>query len=456
MYCGGNRITAWKITMTTANKIRSIFILAGDILALYLSLFLALVIRYGSEFDRFIGQHLMPFSFLFVPWLLVFYMAGLYDQGRLRNNMEFLKTLSLAIAVNAVLAMFFFYLIPYFGITPKTNLLIFLLIFAALEVTWRRSFNKFTASFQSKTKIVLVGSGRAAEEISAFVKENSQLGYKISIRLKDLSPLKSIADWEKLASDNEIDLIVIPRHIKNEPEASKIFYRLMTFGVRVIDIPAFYEIVFQKIPLDEVSEEWFLDEIIEKEELYRGFKRIIESVLALTIFVMLLPLEIIIAILVKLSSPGQAIYSQVRVGLNRKEFVIYKFRTMKVNEKHSWPGEDDKRITAVGKFLRKTHLDELPQLLNIIKGDISFVGPRPDFVDFYKDLEKTIPHYSVRTLVRPGVTGWAQVNYPITASLEQTKERLAYDLYYIKNHSIALDIAIIAKTIKVLLTAQGR
>ena len=129
---------------------------------------------------------------------------------------------------------------------------------------------------------------------------------------------------------------------------------------------------------------------------------------------------------------------------------------MKVNEKHSWPGEDDKRITAVGKFLRKTHLDELPQLLNIIKGDISFVGPRPDFVDFYKDLEKTIPHYSVRTLVRPGVTGWAQVNYPITASLEQTKERLAYDLYYIKNHSIALDIAIIAKTIKVLLTAQGR
>ena len=456
MYCGGNRITAWKITMTTANKIRNIFILAGDVLALYLSLFLALVIRYGSEFDRFIGQHLMPFSFLFVPWLLVFYMAGLYDQGRLRNNMEFLKTLSLAIAVNAVLAMFFFYLIPYFGITPKTNLLIFLLIFAALEVTWRRSFNKFTASFQSKTKIVLVGSGRAAEEISSFVKENPQLGYKISIRLKDLSPLKSIADWEKLASDNEIDLIVIPRHIKNEPEASKIFYRLMTFGVRVIDIPAFYEIVFQKIPLDEVSEEWFLDEIIEKEELYRGFKRIIESVLALTIFVMLLPLEIIIAILVKLSSPGQAIYSQVRVGLNRKEFVIYKFRTMKVNEKHSWPGEDDKRITAVGKFLRKTHLDELPQLLNIIKGDISFVGPRPDFVDFYKDLEKTIPHYSVRTLVRPGVTGWAQVNYPITASLEQTKERLAYDLYYIKNHSIALDIAIIAKTIKVLLTAQGR
>ena len=430
--------------------------MAGDILALYLSLFLALIIRYGSEFGRFTDQHLMPFSIIFVPWLLVFYVAGLYDPRRLRNNINFVKTLSLAIAMNAVIAMFFFYLIPYFGITPKTNLLIFLAVFAAVEIIWRRSFNRLTASFRPNVKIGLVGSSAAAEEIYAFIEENSQLGYKISFRIKEHSSLKSTDDWEKLAKENDVNLIVIPRHIKNESGASKIFYRLMTSGVDVIDIPAFYEIIFQKIPLDEVSEEWFLDEIITRERLYGGLKRMVESVLALALFIVLLPLEIIIVVFVKLSSRGPVIYSQLRIGLNRKEFVIYKFRTMKVNEKHGWPGEDDKRITAVGKILRKTHLDELPQLLNIIKGDISFVGPRPDFVDFYKDLEKTIPHYSVRTLVRPGVTGWAQVNYPITASLEQTKERLAYDLYYIKNHSVVLDIAIILKTIKVLLTAQGR
>jgi len=438
---------------------RRIFLIIGDLLVLYLALFLALIARYGGEFGRFSDQHIIPFSIIFIVWLSVFYVAGLYDPKRLRNNIEFLKTLLLAIIVNAVLAMLFFYLVPYFGITPKTNLFIFIVVFAALEVIWRRSFNRLALSFQVKIKIALVGSGKAAEEISKFIEENPQLGYKLAVHLKsgkESFPLETTGDWKKFIEKNGIDMIVIPRNLKNEPHAAKIFYGLMTLNVEIIDLPAFYESVFKKIPLDEVGEEWFLDEIIGKERIYGGVKRIIETVLAFVLFVVLLPVEIIVAVLVKLFSPGPAIYSQIRVGLNRKEFVIYKFRTMKVNEKHGWPGEDDKRITLVGKFLRKTHLDELPQLLNIIKGDISFVGPRPDFVDFYKDLEKTIPHYSVRTLVRPGVTGWAQVNYPITASLEQTKERLAYDLYYIKNHSVALDIAIIAKTIKVLFTAQGR
>ncbi len=437
---------------------KRISLIIGDLLVLYFALFLALIIRYGSEFGKFAEQHLTPFSIIFIIWLIVFYVAGLYDPKRLRNNIEFLKTLLLAIAVNAILAMLFFYLVPYFGITPKTNLFVFLAIFTILEIIWRRSFNRFTLSLQTKTKIALVGSGKAADEISEFIKENPQLGYKLAIRLKsEISsfPFKTTDDWKKIVEENGVNLIVIPQNLKNEPHAAKIFYGLMALNVEIVDITSFYESIFKKIPLDEVGEEWFLDEIIGKERIYGGVKRIIETVLALVLFIVLLPVEIIVAVLVKLSSTGPAIYKQVRVGLNRKEFVIYKFRTMKVNEKHSWPGEDDKRITLVGKFLRRTHLDELPQLLNIIKGDISFVGPRPDFVDFYKDLERKIPHYSVRTLVRPGVTGWAQTNYPITASLEQTRERLAYDLYYIKNHSAAMDIAIIAKTIKVLFTAQG-
>lgn len=445
--------------MKTGNKIKNIFILGGDILALYLSLFLALIIRYGSEFGKFTDQHLVPFSIVFVLWLLVFYVAGLYDQRRLRNDIDFLKTLSLAITINAILAMFFFYLIPYFGITPKTNLLIFLAVFAVIEIIWRRSFNRITVSISDKTKIALVGSSRSAEEISDFIKENPQFGYEVATWLKnkeDFSYLKEISDWENLIKKNDIDLIVIPRYFKNEPGAAKIFYRLLTLGIDIVDIPAFYETIFNKIPLDEINEGWFLEEIVRKERMYVGVKRMIEAVLALILFILLLPFEILTALLVKISSPGPMICPQIRVGLNRKEFVIYKFRTMISCNESGWIGKKDKRITLVGKFLRRIHLDELPQLLNIIKGDISFVGPRPDFVDFYKDLEKTIPHYSIRTLVRPGVTGWAQVNYPITASLEQTKERLAYDLYYIKNHSAILDIAIIFKTIKVLLTAQGR
>ncbi len=434
-------------------------LLIGDLAVLYLGLLLTLVLRYGSNFGKFTDAHLAPFSALFVLWLIVFYVSGLYDPRRLRNNIDFLKTLSLAIAVSAVISTLFFYFVPYFGITPKTNLLIFTIVFAILEATWRSSFNKLTAGFYPKTRVALIGSSRAAEEIYDFVGKNPRLGYEISIFVREnekSSSLKRASNWEKFVRENGIDLIVIPRRFKNETDAAKIFYGLLTLGVDVTDLPTFYETIFQKVPLDEVNEEWFLDEIVEKEKFYDNLKRGIELALAIIIGIALLPIEIIAAALVKISSPGPAIYKQTRVGRNREKFTIYKFRTMKINEAHKWPEENDRRITRVGKFLRRTHIDELPQLINIIKGDVSFVGPRPDFVDFYENLEKSIPHYSIRTLVRPGVTGWAQVKYPITASLEQTRERLAYDLYYIKNRSVALDIVIIVKTIKVLFTAQGR
>ncbi len=440
--------------MTTANKIRNLFILAGDILALYLSLFLALFIRYSSEFGRFTDQHLMPFSFIFVPWLLVFYVAGLYDQRRLRNDIDFLKTLSLAITINAVLAMFFFYLIPYFGITPKTNLLIFLAVFAVIEIIWRRSFNRMTVSISDKTKIALVGSSRSAEEISDFIKENPQLGYEVATWLKnkeDFSYLKEISDWENLIKKNGIGLIIIPRYFKNEPEAAKIFYRLLTLGIDIVDIPAFYETIFNKIPLDEINEEWFLDEIVEKEKSYSSIKRGVEFALALALGIVLLPLEILIAVLVKITSAGPVIYKQVRVGENGKEFLLYKFRTMRIDAESNgpkWAEKNDSRATAIGGLLRHTHLDELPQLANIIKGEISFVGPRPERPEFTKVLRGKIPHYEVRHLIKPGVTGWAQVNYRYGASEEDAAEKLKYDIYYLKNRSLILDVAIVLKTLK--------
>lgn len=440
--------------MKPINKIKNIFIFAGDILALYLSLFLALVLRYGSDFGRFTDQHLMPFTVIFVPWLLVFYIAGLYDPRRLRNNMEFLKTLSLAITVNAALTMFFFYLIPYFGITPKTNLLIFLIVFAMIEIVWRRSFNKTMASFQAKTKVALIGSSRSAEEISEFIKNNPQLGYEITAWLKnkeDFSSLKGISEWKNFIDENGIDIIVIPRYFKNEPEAAKIFYKLLTLGEDIVDIPSFYETIFQKIPIDEISEEWFLDEIVEKEKFYDNFKRWIEMFFALTLGIILLPFEILIAILVKITSAGPAIYKQVRVGENGNEFVLYKFRTMRTDAEANgpkWAGEKDPRATAMGSFLRHTHLDELPQLVNIIKGEISFVGPRPERPEFTKILQEKIPHYDVRHLIKPGVTGWAQINYRYGASEEDAAEKLRYDIYYLKNRSAILDMAIVLKTLK--------
>lgn len=454
MYCGGSLTTALKHTMKTGDKIKKLLILAGDILAFYLSLFLMLVLRYGSEFGRFIDKHFFPFTIIFVLWLWVFYASGLYDSKRLRNNIDFLKTLWLAIVVSAVLAMLFFYFVPYFGITPKTNLFIFFVIFTVLEIIWRRSFNKFTVSFQSKTKIALVGSSRAAEEISSFVKENPQLGYELTVWLKnkeDFSSLKKIGDWEKLANKNSVDLIVIPRYFKNEPETAKIFYKFLTFGVEIMDLPAFYEIIFQKIPLEEINEEWFLNDIVEKEKFYDNFKRWLEFAFAFSLGIILLPLEILITILVKITSAGPVIYKQVRVGENGEEFVLYKFRTMRTDAESGgpkWAEKNDRRVTAIGGFLRYTHLDELPQLVNIIKGEISLVGPRPERPEFTKVLREKITYYDVRHLIKPGVTGWAQINYRYGASEEDATEKLKYDIYYLKNRSLILDIAIILKTLK--------
>lgn len=446
--------------MKTSNKIKSYFILIGDIITLYLSLFLALILRYGSNYGKFIDLHFLPFSIIFVLWLLVFYVSGLYDPKHLRNNIDFLKTLWLAIAISAALAMFFFYLIPYFGITPKTNLFIFFAIFATVEIIWRRSFNRLTASLQSKTKIALVGSSKATEEISAFIKENPQLGYEISIWLKNkenFSSLKDINDWKKLIDENGIDLIVIPRYFKNEPEAAKIFYRLLTLGIDISDIPAFYEIIFQKIPLDEVNEEWFLGEIVEKEKFYDNIKMAFEFVSAVLLFVALIPIEILIALSIKLFSRGPVIYSQVRIGKNGEKFVLYKFRTMKTDAESNgakWAETNDPRVTPFGRLLRSTHLDELPQLMNIAKGEISFVGPRPERPEFVSVLSEKISYYDTRHLVRPGITGWAQINYRYGASEEDAAEKLKYDIYYLRNRSLILDIAIVLRTLKLFFVNQ--
>ncbi|MDO8664774.1 MAG: sugar transferase [Candidatus Liptonbacteria bacterium] len=436
-------------------KIKKVLILAGDVLVLYLSLLLTLIARYGTDFyGKFIDQHFSPFTIIFVIWLWVFYISGLYDSKRLRNNIDFLKTLWLAIAVSAVLAMLFFYLIPYFGITPKTNLFVFLVIFATLEIIWRRFFNRATASSRAKTKIALVGSSRATEEISSFVKENPQLGYELTVWLKnkeDFSSFKKIGDWEKLANKNGVDLIVIPRYFKSEKEMAKIFYKLLTLDIEIMDLPVFYETIFQKIPLGDVNEEWFLNEIVEKEKFYDNLKKGVEFVLAFALGITLLPLEILIAFLVKLSSRGPIIYKQTRVGKNGREFVIYKFRTMRADaEKNGpqWAETGDKRITLIGKFLRYSHLDELPQLLNIVKGELSFVGPRPERPEFVKILREKIPYYDVRHIIKPGVTGWAQINYRYGASVEDAARKLEYDICYIKNRSLLLDIAVILKTFK--------
>ncbi len=233
-------------------------------------------------------------------------------------------------------------------------------------------------------------------------------------------------------------------------------------GMRPMNLTDYYELKWQKVPVYFLQKSWFV--FSEGFQLFQNpmglrFKRVSDFLSGCLLMVMASPFMLLTFILVKLDSPGPAIYKQVRTGENNRAFTIYKFRSMRVDAEKGgaqWASKNDDRVTRVGKFIRKTRLDELPQIWNVIKGDMSFVGPRPERPEFNKELEKEIPHYQLRHLLKPGVSGWAQVMYPYGASKKDATEKLKYELFYIKNYSILLDIVIIFKTIRVMLGGKGR
>lgn len=232
-------------------------------------------------------------------------------------------------------------------------------------------------------------------------------------------------------------------------------------GAMVVDIRSFYEHVVQRLPLSQINDEWLLQTegfSLNTRGSLRRLKRALDVLISLSLLLLTLPLTLLTALLVRLESPGPVIYRQDRVGLHEKEFTVYKFRSMCSDaEKNGavWAAQNDARVTRVGKIIRKTRIDELPQLWNVLKGDMSFIGPRPERMPFVRELKKTIPYYGLRHTVKPGLTGWAQVCYPYGASEDDARRKLEYDLYYIKNMSILLDINIIFKTIGVVLFPRG-
>jgi len=231
-------------------------------------------------------------------------------------------------------------------------------------------------------------------------------------------------------------------------------------GIDVFDAPTFYEQLTGKLLLENITPGWFVfSNGFKLTHTIRFCKKIIDKILATIGLIITFPLFPLIAVAVKISSPGPVFFKQVRTGLHEKQFLLYKFRTMRSDAEAGtgavWAQDNDPRVTSIGKFLRKSRLDELPQLYNVLKGDMSFIGPRPERPEFVETLKQQIPYYSHRHFVKPGITGWAQIKYPYGASVEDAVEKLRYDLYYIKNLSITLDLLIFFETIKVILFSRG-
>ncbi|HEX4104098.1 MAG TPA: sugar transferase [Candidatus Paceibacterota bacterium] len=439
------------------NKTKLFLLFLGDVVMLYAALFATLALRYGGGFwEEFEDVHAVPFSILFIFWLLIFYVAGLYDLRRLRNNLDFLKTLALSLVATAVISILAFYLIPELGIAPKTNLFIFIVIFAVIEIFWRRLFNRLTESGEAPNRTLLVGSGTTAEEAAMTVEGNPQLGYTIAAHMTEDEASGAPAHLEKVVAAHRVNLIVVPRALKRKAALAPELYKLFGTGITIIDLDNFYEIIMRKVPLGDVEEAWFLENIENAAKFYDPFKRALEFLVALVGGVILLPIELLIALIVAVTSRGPVLIRQKRVGALGREFTLYKFRSMVAlapdgqaeTKGAEWARPGDLRVTPFGRFIRASHLDELPQFWNVIRGDISFVGPRAERPEFVRDLKAKIPFYEVRLLVKPGVTGWAQLNHRADLSLDDVKQKLQYDVYYLKNRSPILDVAIVLKTLK--------
>jgi exopolysaccharide biosynthesis polyprenyl glycosylphosphotransferase len=435
----------------------TIFLLGlGDLCIMYAGLFLVLALRSPENFwNEFLYHHALPFSIMFAAALLIFYIAGLYSIRRLRNSLEFFKTLFLTYFTILVIAVLFFYFVPTIaGIAPKTNLFLYMGFFIILETAMRRFFNRLIALSASKIRLVLLGRNQAEKEIELAVAESPQLGYEIVHRIEN----ETIFPEEIAAFVHQYkpDMVIVPHHLKKNSGVARVFYELLISGVVVQDSTLFFETLLKRIPVAELEEEWFLEHLANHERFYDSLKRAMEFFFACVLGIVLIPLVALIALLIVLTSRGPMLIRQTRVGRDGTLFTLLKFRSMVALAANGfaetngaqWSSGNDTRVTPLGRLLRASHLDELPQLGNIIRGDLSFVGPRPERPEFVEMLKKEVPFYETRHLILPGVTGWAQLNYRYGSSVEDAVKKLEYDLYYLKNRSLVLDAAIVLRTLK--------
>lgn len=442
-------------------RLKIFLLFISDIFILYAALGLALFIRYSiverdiSMFYNFIPLHLTPFTIIFVFWLIIFWAAGLYDIVKLRNEEIFYKTLLVAFGINAAIATAFFYLVPYFIIAPKTNLFIDLALTLVLLYLWRQYFNRW-ARESLRIHLVFLGSNNEVMELKEFLYKNPQLG----LRVDGILAPDNFSELSNLWQTKKFSLIVSAKKFGQGEELTGALFEYFKKGVTISDLDKFYETVTKRVPISIIKEVWFFQNISEIERgFYETIKRIFDILLGLIFAVTTILIFPIVAALIKIFDPGPIFYRQTRVGKNGKIFTLIKFRSLPAEKNiyHSMRKPNEETITPFGRFLRKSHWDELPQVWNILKSEMSFIGPRPEKPEFAERLSQEIPFYEMRQLIKPGIAGWAQLHNPNAGpSLKETVEKLQYDLYYIKNRSVFLDLSIVLKTLRILLSGAGK
>ena len=390
-------------------------------------------------------------AMIIVSALIAYYIANVYNVA---TNKYKLKDMTTVIVINGILmtvTTFSKIFTFYEGIVLFGIITIFQIAFRYIVIM----------GVVEKERVVFVGENDYTEDLLESVKKDGQYVFVTSLNNTDMKTLgKEILE---LYNTKKFDVLVdFTDKLLRDPKITEKLLQYKLEGLQYYNYLEFYETYENKLPISHLSPKWFLENTgfeIYHNNFNLKAKRLLDLLFALLIGIFAAPVIVLAAIIVKLESKGPIFFIQERIGEGNKKFNIVKFRSMTTDAEKDgpqWASKNDNRVTKFGKIMRAMRIDELPQLWNVLRGEMSFVGPRPEREYFIQQLEKEIPYYNLRHTVKPGLTGWAQVMYPYGASVEDAYRKLQYDLYYIKHHSIPFDVKVLLKTVTIVIFGKGR
>jgi len=450
-------------------RLLGLLLFLGDLLVILSTAILSFRIK-GRNYEFAEKNWLLILIFL-VVYPTIFYFFELYDINLRLTKLRYLTRIIAIDAVGIISILILGYIL-YIEIV-RGFLILWGVNFIILFLLWRYIFYKISEKPMLPEKILLVGSDWSILEIIKEIKELPISSYDIIGIISDkngnpqpqgfegINMIGDRHDLVKIVQKEKINKIIVSTYEEKHEDLITALLECKLMGIQITEAPNFYRKITGKIPIKHVRNSWFIFssgfESIQKPLVFK-VKRIIDVILSLLLLIIAIPLIMIIIILIKLDSPGPVFYVQERLGLNEKPFKLIKFRSMRFNAEEKsgpvWSLKNDSRRSRVGKLLRPARLDEIPQLINVLKGEMTFIGPRPERPFFVEKLKKQIPYYSLRFSVKPGITGWAQVKYYYGSSVKDSLEKLQYDIYYMQNVSLTLDLYIVLKTLQVMITQK--
>jgi sugar transferase (PEP-CTERM system associated) len=450
-----------------------VLLIIAEAALVYCALICAVYIRFGvtdGAFELLEKHGFLKAAIATFFCLTAFYLFDLYDFLVMHDRRELVLRLIQALGLAWIVLAFSFYAFPALKLGRGVSLFA-LPIALTLMVGWRISIHWLLGHPDFGERILIVGSGQLAVEVAREVLDRPDAGYRIVGFVGTDADLlgKSLINPRVIGMTEELDTIVKREHIdrivvamgerRGQLPTNKLLQLSLAGQVNIEEGASFYERITGRVSLNMVRPSWLIFSGRGRStKISEVSRNVVHWLVALIGAILSLPIVLVTAVLIKLESKGPVFYKQERVGKNGRVFVLAKFRSMRVDAEESgpvWASKKDTRTTRVGRIIRKIRVDEIPQFWNILKGEMSFVGPRPERPHFVSQLAEEIPFYEQRHLIAPGLTGWAQIKYPYGASIEDARQKLQYDLFYIKNHGLFLDAIIMFETIKIILFGRG-